>query len=366
MNLPDFSLREDCERLLSAISSLSQRSKRKIRIMEVCGTHTMNFFRYGLKDLFPENLEVISGPGCPVCVTSDSELDMLISASSLPNVIAATFGDMMRVPGTNSSLECEKALGADIRIIYSPEELLNIAVAEPLKTVLFSGVGFETTAPLTAALIAEASRRKISNMKVFLFHKRILPAMEALLQEGPSRIDGFLCPGNVSVITGWKIYEPIAEIYKKPCVVAGFEPVDLLLGLFLLLRQIVEGRALVENEYARAVTPEGNLKCQEEMEAVFSLTDASWRGLGVIPRSGFTFLPEFHSFDARALISKVSLPPLRQKNQCKCAEILKGMLSPEECPLFSRGCTPESPLGPCMVSSEGSCAIHYRFRKKYG
>ena len=362
MTIPDFADRKACDTLVAAISVEMARINRPVSLMEVCGTHTMNFFRYGLKPLFPKNLSILSGPGCPVCVTPDNEIDAIIATARLDHVTCATFGDMIRVPGTVSSLEQEKTSGADIRIVYSPIEVLRIALAEPSRTVVFPAIGFETTTPLTAWIAREAKRRNVKNLRIFVFHKTILPAMELLLESGETRVDGFLCPGNVSAITGWKMYLPLAAKHRKACVVTGFEPVDLLLGLLLLLRQISQNRASVENEYSRAVTANGNTRCQAEITRVFSRTDATWRGLGTIPGSGLAFKPCYSFLDAKPLIAKSRLPKQPAKTSCKCGDILRGVLTPEKCPLFGAQCTPESPKGPCMVSSEGTCAAHYRYK----
>ena len=328
--------------------------------MEVCGTHTMAIARHGLKALLPETVRLISGPGCPVCVTPQADIDRFIALGGLPDVILATFGDMLRVPGSRSTLEKERARGADVRVVYSPLDAVRIAREHPDRRVVFCGVGFETTAPGVALAILEAQRSGLTNFFVYCAHKVVPPALTALASDAEIGLDGFLCPGHVSTIIGSAAYEPVARDCGMPCVIAGFEPLDILQAIHMLVKQAVEGRSEVEVQYSRAVSREGNVAAREVMNRVFEPDDAEWRGVGVIPMSGLRFREEFAAFDAGALI-----PPIEGKSPeigiCECGSILKGLKSPAECRAFGTACTPERPLGPCMVSSEGACAAEYRY-----
>jgi hydrogenase expression/formation protein HypD len=333
-----------------------------LKLMEVCGTHTMSIYRFGLRDLLPKGLELLSGPGCPVCVTPTRYIDWAVAAVRLPGVVVATFGDMMRVPGSTSSLEDERARGGDVRIVYSPLDALGLAQRMSGKTVVFLGIGFETTAPTVAATILEAEKRKVSSFVVLCGHKLVPPALVHLASCGPD-LGGLLCPGHVSVVIGWGAYEPIARDHGIPCVVAGFEPVDILRGVLMLARQRLSGRAEVQNAYPRVVTREGNTQAKELMSAVFETVKSEWRGLGEIPASGLALRDQFRKFDAAARL-EVEVEPTKETPGCLCGPILAGLARPQECPHFGGACTPERPLGPCMVSSEGSCAAHYRYRRR--
>ncbi|MDL1969789.1 MAG: hydrogenase formation protein HypD [Candidatus Desulfofervidaceae bacterium] len=343
--------------LLAEIKAISHKP---IRLMEVCGTHTMAIGRYGLRSLLPAHIQLISGPGCPVCVTSTQEIDMMIKLAS-QDVIVTTFGDLMRVPGSYTSLQQERAKGADVRIVYSPFDALNIASKNPTRPVVFLGVGFETTAPGIAATIAEAKRQDIKNFFVFSAHKLIPPAMEALVSSPDLKIDGFICPGHVSTIIGLEPYRKLAEVYKVPCVITGFEPVDILQGILMLVKQLKNEEPKAEIQYTRVVKPEGNPKAMELMFSVFSPCEATWRGIGAIPESGLTLKDDYAAYDARLHfdmeVGKVKDPP-----GCRCGDVLKGLIIPPECPLFGKVCLPTHPVGPCMVSSEGSCAAYYKYR----
>jgi hydrogenase expression/formation protein HypD len=331
----------------------------ELKLMEVCGTHTMSIYRFGLRQLLPEGLDLLSGPGCPVCVTQTRYIDWAVAAARLPGTVVATFGDMVRVPGSTSSLEDEKAGGADIRIVYSPLDAL--ALAETLRgsTVVFLGIGFETTAPTVAATILEAERRRVANFAVLTGHKLVPPALRHLASEG-SGLGGLLCPGHVSVVIGWAAYLPLAQEHGIPCVVAGFEPVDILQGVLMLVRQINAGRAAVENAYSRTVSKEGNTRALRLMAQVFEETDSDWRGLGLIPLSGLALRERYRRFDAATRLA-VDVEPTRETPGCLCGAILAGLARPWDCPHFGAACTPEAPLGPCMVSGEGTCAAHYRY-----
>ena len=328
--------------------------------MEVCGTHTMAISRHGIRQLVPKGIRLISGPGCPVCVTPNAYLDYAVTLARLPNVTVATFGDMLRVPGSRSSLEREKARGADVRLVYSPRDAVAVARAEPEREVVFLGVGFETTAPTVAAAILEAKRSGVKNFSVLCAHKTMPQAMRALVADGRIGLDGFICPGHVSAIIGAEPYRFLAEEFGKACVITGFEPVDILQGLLMLVRQVRNRDPEVEIQYRRVVRPEGNPRARQVLERVFEPCDAEWRGLGWIPGSGLKIRPEFADYDAEVRFP-LDLPPAEEPPGCRCGEVLQGLIRPDECPLFGTRCTPENPVGACMVSSEGTCAAYYRY-----
>ena len=332
----------------------------KVNLMEVCGTHTMVIFKQGLKGMLPKNVNLLSGPGCPVCVTSQEDIDKAIELAKDRNVIIATFGDMVRVPGTNSSLEKERGNGADVRIIYSPSEALRIARENPARRVVFLAIGFETTSPLSAASLLDVQKEKIDNFYIFSSHKLIPPAMEALLESKEVRIDGFICPGHVSVTIGSNAYKFIAQKYNVPCVIGGFEPLDVLQSIYMLLKQIKEKRTEVEIEYFRAVHPEGNRIAQELIDEVFEVSDVMWRGLGTIPKSGLRLKRKFSDFDAEKEFP-TKTKKSKENPDCACGEVLRGVKKPTQCKLYRKICTPEEPYGPCMVSSEGTCAAYYKY-----
>ncbi|MBN1349317.1 hydrogenase formation protein HypD [candidate division KSB1 bacterium] len=331
-----------------------------IRLMEVCGTHTMAIARSGIRQLLPQNITLLSGPGCPVCVTSQREIDQFIKLAGIENAIIVTFGDLLRVPGSASSLQNERAKGADVRVVYSPMDCLEIAEKHPEKEAVFLGVGFETTAPTIAAAVIEAQRRKVSNFSVISAHKLVPPALSALLNNPKIRVDGFICPGHVSVIIGARAYAPVVDIYRKPCVVAGFEPADILQGIFLLVEQIENAAPAVAIAYARGVQFEGNKKARDILSQVFESCDAEWRGIGVIPDSGLKFRDAYRNYDAQ-LKFDLHVDAVEEPKGCACGEILCGTKTPFECPLFRTKCTPEHPIGPCMVSSEGTCAAYFKY-----
>ena len=333
--------------------------ERDVYIMEVCGTHTVEFFKTGVRFIFPEKLHLVDGPGCPVCVTPNEYLDRAIEIGKKYKPIITTFGDMIKVPSSYSSLREEKAKGMDIRVVYSPFDALKIAEENPDKEVVFLSVGFETTAPGEAMAILEAKKKGIKNFSILCGNKLTVPAVEALLNSGEVNIDGFILPGHVSTVIGVKPWRVIPEKYKKPCVIAGFEPQDLLMGTLMLLNLIVEGKNNeILNEYKRTVAEEGNQKAIEVMYEVFEKCDSKWRGLGVIPESGLRLKKEYEEFDAEKKFP-VEPPPPKEPKGCKCGEILKGKALPPDCPLFGKACTQEHPVGPCMVSSEGPCAAYY-------
>lgn len=337
-----------------------------VTFMEVCGTHTMAISRFGIRNRVPKAVHLVSGPGCPVCVTPTSFIREACAMAELPDVAIATFGDLMRVPAGDTSLELVRARGKDVRVVYSPLEVLQMAEAEPTKAFVFLAVGFETTAPAVAWLVTQAEARRLTNVYLLCGHKTMPAALACLAGEkslGPDSrrpLRGFICPGHVSTIIGTKPYETIAEEYGVSCVVAGFEPLDILLALCLLLRQVAEGRFEVENAYTRAVRRDGNPAARRLMYRVFEPCDAEWRGLGCIPESGLQLRDEFAHRDAR-LVFPIVLAPSGDDPRCRCGDVLRGVIEPTECDLFANACTPLQPRGACMVSSEGTCAAYYRY-----
>ncbi len=334
-----------------------------VTFMEVCGSHTMAVSRFGIRHLLPPAVRLVSGPGCPVCVTPVRLVDHAIALARLPQVIVTTFGDLIRVPGSESSLERERAAGADVRVVYSTLDALALARKEPTRHVVFLGVGFETTAPTVAAVLLEADAAGLTNFFVLSDHKVMPPPMRALMEAPDVAVRGFLCPGHVSAIIGSDAYRFLADQYGASCVVAGFEPLDILQALLALVRQVSEGRAEVENTYGRAVTTGGNQAAQAVLDRAFVPCDAEWRGFGIIPGSGLAIRPELAHHDA-AHVFDVQVPQPRETAGCRCADILRGTITPPDCPLFARSCTPVDPKGACMVSSEGTCAAYYRYERR--
>lgn len=358
-HLDEYRQREAAEGLLEKIHELS---RTPANIMEICGTHTHAISRFGIRGRLPSNLRLISGPGCPVCVTSASDVNAVIDfCRKNPDVIVATFGDMLKVPGSRSTLQEEKARGADVRVVYSPMGVVDLALRNPEKEVMLFAVGFETTAPAVASTIVMADLKKLKNLSFLTLHKLTPPAMRALVSEGEIRLDGFICPGHVTAVIGAESYGFLSSEFKNPCVVAGFEPVDVLMGLYMLVCQIEEGRTDIEIEYDRVVTMEGNRKARDMLETVFEPCDSSWRGIGVIPESGLAIRNGYARFDAE---KRFDIPrgPEEDPPGCSCGDVLKGLKTPPECKLFTTACTPSAPVGPCMVSSEGTCAAYYKFR----
>ncbi|OHC08504.1 MAG: hydrogenase formation protein HypD [Planctomycetes bacterium RIFOXYD2_FULL_41_16] len=359
----------------------------EITIMEVCGSHTMSIYRYGLKKLLPSNIRLLSGPGCPVCVTSVNYIDTAIaisqntsaSSNSGRDVLITTFGDMMRVPGSSSSLEKERAKGASVAVVYSTLDALHLAEKHPDKKVVFLAIGFETTAPTIAASVIEAERRGLKNYFVLTAHKIMPPVMKALLTDKELNLDGFLCPAHVSTIIGSRPYEFIARDFHIPCVIAGFEPLDILQGIYMLLEQIVKKEARVQIEYSRVAKREGNPTALALLDKVFEPCDVEWRGLGLIPGSGFKLRSRYEKFDAHTVfrisdfvvsaqsndfgfqINSAICNPQSAINGCICGDILRGVKLPADCKFFGKVCNPEHPVGACMVSSEGTCAAWYKY-----
>ncbi len=339
--------------------NIKKATRRRWNLMEFCGTHTVAIFRHGLRSMLPAGLNLVSGPGCPVCVTSRRDIDRILHLAGMPGVVTATYGDMMKVPGSGMSLAEKRARGADVRVVYSITDALEIARANPSARVIFVAVGFETTAPSTAAVIRAAALEGVDNFHVLSLHKVTPPVVGALI-EGGTEVDGFICPGHVCSIIGSRPLEPIARDYGKPCVIAGFEPADVLQAILMLVRQLEDGRSEVEIEYTRGVRPEGNPNALAAMNEVFRKVTAEWRGIGEVEATGLKLRDEFASFDAERLIDReiVSEP---DPPGCRCGEVLRGELAPTGCALFGAACTPENPVGPCMVSSEGSCATYYQY-----
>lgn len=347
-----------CHKLLTRLEA---RLDRPLRFMEVCGTHTVSIFRGGLRSLLPSQVTHLSGPGCPVCVTHDSEVATFLALAAKPGVIIATFGDLMRVPGPDGrSLKHAQAEGARVAIVYSPLDVIPLAKANPHDTVVFLGVGFETTAPTVAATLLTVEREQLTNVTVFSCHKLVPPALAALLGDPECAIDAFLLPGHVSTVLGLDPYQFVAKMFNRPAVVAGFEPADILDALCRMAEQRRSGMIRVENAYPRAVHDQGNPRARAVLEQVFQPADASWRGLGSIPQSGLAFTPAYARFDALSRFDCV-VPDVRPIAGCRCGEVLSGKQAPNQCPLFGKVCTPQTPIGPCMVSTEGSCAAYYKY-----
>jgi hydrogenase expression/formation protein HypD len=347
--------------LRKRIDAAAERHGEPLTFMEVCGTHTHAIARAGLRRLLPKSVRLISGPGCPVCVTPIEYLDRAVALARRPDVIVATFGDLIRVPSSASSLERESAAGRDVRIVYSPRDALAIARAEPARKVVFLGVGFETTLPTVAAALEEAERERIENFLVLAGAKLIEPPLRALIESGDVHVDGFLLPGHVSVILGSDFYAFLERELGVPGAIVGFEPLDVLAGVAALVEGAERGSQRVENLYARAVTPRGNRVALALLERWFEPVDSRWRGLGEIPKSGLAFRARFAHRDAARLA--VELDPAREPKGCRCGDVLKGAIEPHECPLFDRTCTPATPVGACMVSGEGTCAAWYRHER---
>ena len=348
------------ELILAVSEELKKISTKEITLMEVCGGHTMAIHRFGLHSLLPPTIRLLSGPGCPVCVSSQHFLDTAIAYSKIPDTIITTYGDLIRVPGSASSLEKEKANGHDIRIVYSVLEAIEMAKNNPAKKIIFLGIGFETTAPATAAAIVEAKKAKLTNFFVLSAHKVMPPVMKALVEEGV-KIDGFIAPGHVSAITGTEIYNDLAVVCRLGVVIAGFEPVDLMQAILMLVHQFESGSPKVEIQYQRVVHREGNKIAQGLLDQVFEPGDDRWRGLGMIPLSGLKIRSEFSSFDAEKHFTVIVPEPADPKG-CICGSILRGLKTPIDCRLFATACTPTDPVGACMVSGEGTCATYYKYR----
>jgi hydrogenase expression/formation protein HypD len=332
---------------------------RRVHIMEVCGSHTMAIGRYGIRQLLPENVELISGPGCPVCVTDPGYIDAAIALAGR-GAILLTFGDMIRVPGSDSDLTTCRSEGGDVRVCYSPSTAVELAQSHPDRQVVFLAIGFETTIVPVVSIVDEALRAGVRNLSLLTAFKLVPPALHALLADKEIKIDAFLCPAHVSAIIGSQAYAPFAADYRVPCVVAGFEPLDILYGVHGILEQTLKNEARVENQYARVVRPEGNPKAQARIAKYLEPVDAVWRGIGVISSSGLGLRPAFAVYDAEKKFG-LQVRPGRQHAGCRCGDVIKGKLRPEACGLFAKVCNPDHPVGPCMVSAEGTCAASFKY-----
>lgn len=347
------------------IAGIRKMSTRHIRLMEFCGGHTVAVMRHGIRQLLPPTIEMLSGPGCPVCVTDNAGLDRAVALAGIPGVTLATFGDMVKVPGSRSSLQEARARGADVRVVYSPLDALDIARQGPARKVVFLGVGFETTAPTVAASVLQAEKEGLGNYFVLSLHKLCPPAIKAILDSGEVRISGLICPGHVSAVIGSRPWDFVAHDYGIPCVVCGFEPLDILQTVHMLVEQLEAGRSRVEIAYRRGVTEEGNRRALEIMYRVFQPGPARWRGMGAVAGSGLRLREDYRRFDADATF-EFDPGPTVEPEGCICGEVLRAVRTPRDCPLFRTVCTPANPVGPCMVSSEGCCAAHYLYGEADG
>lgn len=353
-------------KMLRKVRERAEGLGRRVTLMEVCGTHTVAISRSGIRALLSEWVDLRSGPGCPVCVTDVCEIDEAIGLCRIPGVTVATYGDMVRVPGSRSSLAGEMASGADVRVMYSALDVPELAESLPQKEVVFLGVGFETTVPGAALMLEEAQRRGVKNLSILSLHKLTPPAVKALLADPEIRIDGFICPGHVSTVIGSDAWSFISNEYGRPAVVCGFEPLDIIRGVDILLEQLSEGKAETVNAYPRAVRSAGNPTAWKKTESFFEKSDGLWRGIGIIPESGLRVRKDFSHFDAASRFDvKCEEVESARVDGCRCGEVLKGKIVPFECPLFDTACTPLNPIGPCMVSTEGACAAYYRYDRKH-
>lgn len=348
------------KKMLEGLRRLADLSGRPLKLMEVCGTHTVAIFRHGIRDVIPGNISLISGPGCPVCVTSIRDVDSAVAISRIPGVTLATFGDMMRVPGGKGSLNDARSEGADVRIFYSPMDALKLAMESRDREVVFFATGFETTSPLIAATVAEAEKRDVPNFSLYTVHKLVPPALKALLDSPDVMVDGFILPGHVSTIIGKRPYEFVAADYHRPGVITGFDAGDIIEGILMLLIQLSTKRVEVEIQYTKVVREEGNPRAVSVVEEIFEPCDAYWRGIGNIPGSGLRLRERYRRFDAMRRFSP-DVPYHPEPEACSCGDVLRGVKIPPECPMFAGACTPENPVGACMVSTEGSCAAYYRY-----
>lgn len=346
--------------LLDQLHSQARRLGRTVRIMEVCGTHTVAIQRCGLRTLLPENVALVSGPGCPVCVTPAGIINVLVTLARRPEVLIATYGDLVRVPGGFGSLAGERAAGCDVRVVVSAFDAFKLAVANPGKQVVFAAVGFETTTPPTADIIRRAAAEHVANLTAVIAHRLLIPALRALLASPDCAIDAFLCPGHVSIVIGADAYRCIAAEHRRPCVIAGFEPIQMIDALARIVTQLAAGEARVENAYPAVVRPEPLASARRLVEEVFEPADSEWRALGTIRRSGLALRPQYASFDAVRRFG-ITVPTRADPPGCRCGSVIRGLLDPVDCSLFARQCTPIDPVGPCMISSEGACQAWYKY-----
>jgi hydrogenase expression/formation protein HypD len=345
------------------LARIESRSANPVRLMEFCGGHTHAIMRYGLRSLLPSTVDLRSGPGCPVCVTANADLDRAIALTKVPELILTTFGDMVRVPGSSASLQDAKAAGADVRMVYSTRDALEIASNNPARPVAFLGVGFETTAPTIAAAVLEAEATGLDNFSVLSLHKLTPPATRAILDAGELALDGILGPGHVTTIIGADAWQFLPDTYGVPVAIAGFEPLDILRAVADLIDMAEDRKPAVSNTYPRSVSRQGNPAAQGVMQRVFEVGDANWRGLGIVPASGLSIRPELARYDAASRF-EVDPGPTREHQGCLCGDVLRGTIAPPECPLFDTVCSPARPIGPCMVSAEGACAAYYQFGRE--
>jgi len=342
------------------IKRIATISKRPVKLMEFCGGHTVSILKHGIRQLLPSNIEMLSGPGCPVCVTPVGDIDKSIALARKPETIITTFGDMIRVPGSSSSLQKEKAEGADVRIVYSARDAIEIARLNPLKKVVFVGVGFETTAPTVAASVMQAMNEGLNNYYILSLHKLCPPVMTALLLSHEIELDGIICPGHVCAVTGTRPFEFIGRDHNIAAAISGFEPLDILLAVEMLVRQVEDGKHTLENAYARVVRHEGNRQALNIMNEVFKTADSGWRGIGIVPDSGLRLKDKYRAFDAENAF-EIEQIVVREHPGCICGDILRGVKRPYNCRLFKDVCNPGNPVGPCMVSAEGSCSAYYLY-----
>ena len=353
----------DAEEVRKCARELARVTTRPWRLMEVCGGQTHAIVKFGIDELLPPGIELIHGPGCPVCVTPIELIDKALQIAARPEVIFCSFGDMLRVPGSQTDLLSVKAAGGDVRIVYSPLDAVKLAERTPAKEVVFFGVGFETTAPATAMAVYQAARKGLKNFSLLVSHVLVPPAVEALLKSPDCGVQAFLAAGHVCAIMGCEEYVPIAARYRVPIVVTGFEPLDILQGVLMCVRQLESGRAEVENQYSRAVRPQGNLPARQLLREVFQVVPRKWRGIGEIPASGLSLNQAYAAFDAEQRFGVAELR-VEESSECLSGLVLQGKIKPRECPAFGTRCTPEHPLGATMVSSEGACAAYYRYRRE--
>lgn len=344
------------------VAEATARLGHKPVLMEVCGTHTMAFSKTGLRSVIKDKLILKSGPGCPVCVTDQEDIDLMLELAKKPEVILTTFGDMMRVPGSETNLLQEKAAGADVRVVYSPLDALNMALQNPHKEVVFLGIGFETTVPIIAMSLEEAIIKGIKNYSLFSVHKAAAPAISALLEDKELGLNGLILPGHVAVVVGEKGFEFLNEETSLPSVITGFDPVDLLQGLLILMEMLIKGEGGLKNQYTRLVKPEGNVVSQEVIGKFFEPCNANWRGIGIIPQSGLRLKKDYLGFDARVKFP-LEVKPSQKVKGCLCGEIIKGKATPFQCALFDKACNPVNPIGPCMVSVEGTCSTYFKYER---
>ena len=349
---------EAAQKFLKAIADITMQNW---NIMEVCGGQTNSIVRFGINGLLPDKINLLHGPGCPVCVTPLEKIDKAIKIAAQENIIFCTFGDMLRVPGSKKDLQSVKADGGDIRVVYSPIDTVKIAQDNPDKHVIFFAVGFETTAPANAMAVLKAEQLKLDNFSIISSHVLVPPAIETVLSSADNKINGFLAAGHVCTVTGYEMYNEITEKYKTPIVVTGFEPLDILQGIYMCIKQLEEGRSEVENQYVRSVVYQGNLKAQEMVDKVFQISNQKWRGIGTIENSGLEIKEKYSNFDAEKCFPEINDIAVEEPKECISGLVLQGIKKPYECPSFGRTCTPEKPLGATMVSGEGACAVYYGY-----